>query len=615
MHGSPTHPGPLPPNWQVPGWVPAGHSPESGSGRHGGASAGATGAVWVTDGQLTSTNNDTDIGRSGVGRITVSNGNWQARNVNVGHNAGSQGSLTIAGGTSTISSNLILGICGSATGSVSVAGGSLFVTNAAGNATLEVRNGTVSLSAGTLTIDKLVITNTCGRFIHTGGALSITSTNLDPNLSAVGDAIPNGWKLQYGLDPFDPNLANEDPDGDGCNNLCEYLAGTDPNVNDFHITAITREGNDIRISWATVGGTTNRVVVTSGAVNGSFTTNFTNLSSPIIIPGTGGTTTNYLDIGGATNAPSRYYRVRRGVEVGARFLFDAGHAQSAGNADWVIDADVRNIVWNSSGTFTTGGSDSNAQRIPTPSASGIISNTLETYWDGGVSAWAVDLVKRGHSVETPPAGEQFNYNTANSQDLTNYDVVVVDEPNILFTLAEKQALLSFVSNGGSLFMISDHTGSDRNGDGVDSPIIWMDFLTNNLVTNNPFGIVFPSSSASGTNTFNHNIVGDPILNGPVGLATNVAYFSGNRFQIDHTKNPTVISHMWFGAAGDSNNLCAVASLRYGNGRVVVCGDSSPIEDGTGDPGDGLFNGYTGDLGETNRIWILNASEWLAAPFP
>ena len=60
--------------------------------------------------------------------------------------------------------------------------------------------------------------------------------------------------------------------------------------------------------------------------------------------------------------------------------------------------------------------------------------------------------------------------------------------------------------------------------------------------------------------------------------------------------------------------CAVASLRYGNGRVVVCGDSSPIEDGTGDPGDGLFNDYTGDLSGTNRIWILNASEWLAAPF-
>ena len=54
----------------------------------------------------------------------------------------------------------------------------------------------------------------------------------------------------------------------------------------------------------------------------------------------------------------------------------------------------------------------------------------------------MDLVKRGHSVETLPAGATFTYNTANSQDLTNYDVVVVDEPNILFTLSEKQARLA-----------------------------------------------------------------------------------------------------------------------------------------------------------------------------
>jgi hypothetical protein len=34
------------------------------------------------------------------------------------------------------------------------------------------------------------------------------------------------------------------------------------------------------------------------------------ISAPIIIPGTGDATTNYVDSGGATNTPSRYYRVR-----------------------------------------------------------------------------------------------------------------------------------------------------------------------------------------------------------------------------------------------------------------------------------------------------------------
>ena len=153
----------------------------------------------------------------------------------------------------------------------------------------------------------------------------------------------------------------------------------------------------------------------------------------------------------------------------ARFLFDADHGESAGNADWVIDADLHNLSWTSAGTFTTSsGNESNAQRIPTPPASGITAGTAETYWAGAISAWAVDLVKRGHSVETLPAGTTLTWNTANSQDLTNYDVVIIDEPNILFATSEKQALLNFVQHGGGLFMISDHAVSDRNGDGQDS---------------------------------------------------------------------------------------------------------------------------------------------------
>jgi hypothetical protein len=45
-------------------------------------------------------------------------------------------------------------------------------------------------------------------------------------------------------------------------------------------------------------------------VDGSYTTNFIDLSPFIIIPGSGDASTNYFDIGGATNIPSRYYRVR-----------------------------------------------------------------------------------------------------------------------------------------------------------------------------------------------------------------------------------------------------------------------------------------------------------------
>lgn len=74
------------------------------------------------------------------------------------------------------------------------------------------------------------------------------------------------------------------------------------------ITSISSQTNDILITWSTSGaGTTNAVQATSGTVNGSYSTDFTDISSNIIVTGA---TSNYTDVGGATNTPSRFYRVR-----------------------------------------------------------------------------------------------------------------------------------------------------------------------------------------------------------------------------------------------------------------------------------------------------------------
>jgi hypothetical protein len=43
-----------------------------------------------------------------------------------------------------------------------------------------------------------------------------------------GGGIPNGWAVDNGLDPVDPNVAQEDPDGTGFDNLEEYLMGFYP---------------------------------------------------------------------------------------------------------------------------------------------------------------------------------------------------------------------------------------------------------------------------------------------------------------------------------------------------------------------------------------------------
>ena len=164
-----------------------------------------------------------------------------------------------------------------------------------------------------------------------------------------------------------------------------------------------------------------------------------------------------------------------------KILFDATKAETAGNADWVIDADVYNLSFSNGPATIGGGNEANAQKIPNPLQSNITSTTAETYWKGGLSYWGTDCVKQGYQVETLPYNGVISYgNAANTQDLSNYKIFVVVEPNILFTATEKTAIINFVQNGGSLFMVSDHNQSDRNNDGHDSPEIWNDLFTNKI---------------------------------------------------------------------------------------------------------------------------------------
>ena len=272
----------------------------------------STGAVWITGGQLTMVNQPAIIGNSGVGQMSISNGTVTAASVFVGNNSSNPGTLTVAGGTMTVLSGLTVGDCGFGyAGVVTVAGGNLYVTNATHDATLDVRSGQMTLSGGLLQVDKLVMTNSCGLFIRGSGTLIVGSLLLDPNLDADGDGMPNGWELAHGLDPLNAADANVDTDGDGFTNLQEFKAGTDPNdpgSTPLRITAIARENNNIRVTWNTFAGTTNALQATTGAANGSYAANgFANIFS---VTNAAGSVTNYLDSGGATNSPSRFYRVR-----------------------------------------------------------------------------------------------------------------------------------------------------------------------------------------------------------------------------------------------------------------------------------------------------------------
>ncbi len=306
-----------------------------------------------------------------------------------------------------------------------------------------------------------------------------------------------------------------------------------------------------------------------------------------------------------------------GINAQTKILFDATKAQMAGNADWVIDADLHNIGCNTGPCVVGGGNESNPQQIPTPLQSSISASTVETYWQGALSNWGIDCVKKGYVVETLPYNGQITYNNpSNLQDLSNYKVFVIDEPNISFTATEKTAIMNFVKNGGGLCIISDHNISDRNNDGIDSPHALNDLMTNNTVQNNAFGITFDYVNISQTSTVVANLPGNTVLNGSAGNVSQVKWSNGTTMTLNTSNNSSALGLVYTtgsSATGLLNVMCASAT--YLSGKIVAFGDSSIADDGTGDTGDTLYNGYTLDAAGNHQKLLMNAIVWLATSSP
>ncbi len=325
-------------------------------------------------------------------------------------------------------------------------------------------------------------------------------------------------------------------------------------------------------------------------------TSSTQLSA--IIPANNLSTTGTASVTVFTAAPGGGTSTARTFTINAvtagpkKFLFDATKAETAGNADWVIDEDA-NVP----------------KKVPTPAQSGITSTTSGTYWTGAISSWGVELVKKGNFVETLPAGTAITFGGAGAQDLSKYDVFVIDEPNIRFTAAEKVAILNFVNAGGGLFMISDHTISDRNNDGWDSPDIWNDLMSNNTVQTNPFGFTVSLTNFSqlSSNVWTSSST-NPILNGTQGTVTQLEFNNGANLTLNPTANSNVQGLIWKSGVTQNNSNVMCASSKYGNGRVFIVCDSSPMDDGTGAPGNTLFVGWTK---YSHTKLFMNASLWLA----
>ncbi|MET8450295.1 hydrolase [Streptomyces sp. NPDC005209] len=270
-----------------------------------------------------------------------------------------------------------------------------------------------------------------------------------------------------------------------------------------------------------------------------------------------------------------------------RILFDNAHAETAGNADWIISTSQPDPL----------GQDSS------PSA--------ETDWTGALSSWGVSLQKTGgYSLKTLPSGSSLSYGGSSTTDLSNFDTLVLPEPNTLFTTAEKTAIMNFVKNGGGLFMISDHTGADRNNDGQDAVEILNDLMTNNSVdSTDPFGFSIDSLSISSGYPAAISDSTDPVLHGSFGTVTKSLIASGTTATLKPADNSSVKGLLY--RSGYSGNTGAFfLTSTFGSGRVAFWGDSSPIDDGTGQSGNTLYDGWN-DSGATNAALALNATAWLA----
>ena len=108
------------------------------------------------------------------------------------------------------------------------------------------------------------------RALIIGGLADINAGPLPPPfVDSDGDGLPDNYELAQGLNPASAADAGMDADSDGMSNLQEYLAGTDihdPRVA-LRITAVTRVGAEVHISFPSILGKNYRLECSTELVN------------------------------------------------------------------------------------------------------------------------------------------------------------------------------------------------------------------------------------------------------------------------------------------------------------------------------------------------------------
>jgi hypothetical protein len=291
----------------------------------------------------------------------------------------------------------------------------------------------------------------------------------------------------------------------------------------------------------------------------------------------------------------------RGTVNGKKVLFDNTHGSTAGAADWVID--------------------------------------------GAFSDFANALADKGYYVK-----ELRKVAPIALSDLTGWDVVVMAECNIPFKASEQAALLQYVQNGGSLFLIADHYNADRNKNRWDGSEVFNGYrrgawtnpakgMTTEEANSYPMqGVV--SSDWLATNfgvRFRYNALGDLVANDIVapsqafnittGVATVAMHAGATLAILDPTKAKGIVylpttTVKWASAVdqgvydgGGRPEGPMVAVAKVGLGKAAFIGDSSPIEDITTkylkEETGGTKTTYAGWQEQNDATLMPNVIDWLA----
>lgn len=291
-----------------------------------------------------------------------------------------------------------------------------------------------------------------------------------------------------------------------------------------------------------------------------------------------------------------------GAQTPKRVLFDHTRHEEAGtSAEWVIC--------------------SGSEPDPFPA-----NPTSETDWNGGISAWGFDLHQAGYVVQTlPPTGRVTYGDATNPQDLANYAVYIIDEPYVKFTAAEKQAILSFVQNGGGLFVVGNHIGAARYSGpgGTDAFTVFNDMVSVNGT--NPYGFTFvaghgpgdaQANTTSSAFTTSTSPAAQAIVHGSFGSLGLMDFHSYSYLNYNTTQNPNVQEILHTQVSGDTGSF--IVTCTVGSGRVVAISDSAPADDGTTSTSGKSLHASWGL--NSNRAFFLNATAYLAgatspAPVP